>query len=490
MYRMILADDETATRAGLRTAVNWKDLGVSIVGEASDGYEALSLLERTAPDIFICDIRMPKLDGITLLNRVRGIYPDMQVIFLSGYSDKDYLRSALRLEAVDYIYKPFDLEELIGAVRKCIRRIGNAHTSAEDETAALRVLRENIPIPFPPEARIVSVRIQIRSVQEGTDGLMTTGKSPAASGLYRAAFRETARQIFGDSFLMSEEEQGYLLHAAIPPGRDLSSLPLERLLAVLPADRFSAVVGAGGPGQGIGGLRKAAQQAETAVGAAFLLGYDRVIFPSDFGTAPFTDEGLAVRFGNVLDKEGPVQALAFCESVFASMRTVRPGDIGAVRDTLVTMLTALYRRLPEVRLAEAMETLPDLEHFRAYFSSMLTRLSRQIEELSGTGYIVYKAQRFIHAHLQEELSIAQIAAEVFVTPNYLSYLFKSATGKTVHEYVLSCRMQYARTLLETTDLTVAEVAQKVGYPRAAYFSRQYEKYNHQKPLQTRRSRME
>lgn len=118
MYKMIVVDDSEMTRQGIRASVNWEVMDVRIVGEAADGLEAMVLIHDTDPDIIICDIRMPKLDGIALINEVLPSHPSLQVIFFSGYSDKEYLKNAIKLEAVDYLYKPLQLHELIGAVEK------------------------------------------------------------------------------------------------------------------------------------------------------------------------------------------------------------------------------------------------------------------------------------------------------------------------------------------------------------------------------------
>ena len=118
MYKLVIVDDEPATRQGIRTALNWSLLNIEIAGEASNGLEALDLVERIHPDILICDIRMPKMDGISLVTELQSRSPGTQVLFLSGYSDKEYLKNAIRLDAVDYIFKPFELDELTAAVKK------------------------------------------------------------------------------------------------------------------------------------------------------------------------------------------------------------------------------------------------------------------------------------------------------------------------------------------------------------------------------------
>ena len=86
--------------------------------KAYDGEQAIRALQSNPVDLLIIDVMMPKLDGIALINEVLPSHPSLQVIFFSGYSDKEYLKNAIKLEAVDYLYKPLQLHELIGAVEK------------------------------------------------------------------------------------------------------------------------------------------------------------------------------------------------------------------------------------------------------------------------------------------------------------------------------------------------------------------------------------
>ena len=97
---MIVVDDSEQTRRGISESVNWEMTDIEIVGEASDGLEAMVLIHDTDLDIIICDVRMPKLDGIALINEVLPSHPSLQVLFLSGYSDKEYLKNAIKLNAV------------------------------------------------------------------------------------------------------------------------------------------------------------------------------------------------------------------------------------------------------------------------------------------------------------------------------------------------------------------------------------------------------
>lgn len=126
MYTLLIVDDEWQTRKGLRELVCWQELGIEVVGDVGDGREALTLVQELKPDILLTDVRMPHMDGMELSRQVRGMLPQIAIVFISVYSDADYLRNALRLDAVDYLYKPIHMEELKRTMSSLVERLNQA----------------------------------------------------------------------------------------------------------------------------------------------------------------------------------------------------------------------------------------------------------------------------------------------------------------------------------------------------------------------------
>ncbi|WP_230986542.1 response regulator transcription factor [Cohnella fermenti] len=120
---MLIVDDERTTRNTLLNHIPWRELGIGEVEQADDGIRALELAKRHSPDIVMTDIRMPRMDGLTFARELRACLPKSKVIILSAYSEVDYLKSAIKLNVVDYVEKPIDLDEvkrvLASAVAKC-----------------------------------------------------------------------------------------------------------------------------------------------------------------------------------------------------------------------------------------------------------------------------------------------------------------------------------------------------------------------------------
>jgi len=124
MIRVLIVDDEYIMRQGLKYMIHWEQEGYEIVGEATNGNEALRLTEELKPHIIISDIVMSVMDGVAFTEMVHKIYPDIAIIILSGYDKFEYVKKTLTNGAIDYILKPtLNEEELLNVLEKAAQKI-------------------------------------------------------------------------------------------------------------------------------------------------------------------------------------------------------------------------------------------------------------------------------------------------------------------------------------------------------------------------------
>jgi len=134
MRKVVVVEDEDLVRRGIVLAVDWQSVDCAVVGEAANGAEGLEVIRERKPDLIVTDIKMPRMDGIEMLRRLRAEGNNAAVILLTAYSDFTYAQAAVKLGAVDYLLKPFHDGELEEAVARLGRE--TAGTAPEPAPAA------------------------------------------------------------------------------------------------------------------------------------------------------------------------------------------------------------------------------------------------------------------------------------------------------------------------------------------------------------------
>ena len=127
MFKIILADDEPVIIRGLKKLIAWDKLDAQVIADACDGEELLGKVRKLQPDIIISDVAMPKMTGLDVIEEIRKNHWNVKVIFLSGYQEFDYVKTALSREAVDYLLKPVGKEELEHAITRAEQMLRADH---------------------------------------------------------------------------------------------------------------------------------------------------------------------------------------------------------------------------------------------------------------------------------------------------------------------------------------------------------------------------
>ena len=120
MYSIMIVEDEYLVRQGIASLVNYEQFGMQVIAQAENGIEAWQKFQENPADILLTDINMPQMNGLELAKLVRDQAPKCHIVFLTGYDDFDYARTAIKLGADDYLLKPFskdDVEEMLAKLQ-------------------------------------------------------------------------------------------------------------------------------------------------------------------------------------------------------------------------------------------------------------------------------------------------------------------------------------------------------------------------------------
>ena len=518
VYKALLVDDEKRVRSGLRRHFPWCEYGVSVEGEASNGLEAWNWLQEHSVDMVITDVRMPQMDGIELAKKLKERNPTVKVIFVSGYDDLDYLKSALKVDAVDYILKSNDLDQL----GETVRRVTDMLDRDRAQKAALSDLEDRLTNSFPLLQEKLLMRL-IRDEAEDAEALealvrylnlnlsldaphavlvlhidnfytLYAQKSEHERQLLSIAVKDLVDRMIGASArgTVFESERGEF--TIILPGVDaeasreqLCALS-ERLLAHLEEHlEIKARVGIGRSVQGYLNLREGYLSADRAVNMGVADAHNEAVLLDD-AVEPDVQHRL-----ERLEK----RALIALQAQRADFIDMLCNEVGAIADpdkrktTLFYLLMALSRFAHQNqidteqanyrKLRDACEQFfccrDDAEMLRLVFSGYHQMMDRLARRRGGQNdFVVARIKDVIVQKYAGDITVAEIAQAVFLTPTYVCQIFKRETGMTINEYLTEFRMEKAKEMLADVSFKQYDVCFAVGYASPSYFTRLFKKH--------------
>lgn len=205
IYTVIVADDEDELREAVCTMIPWEALGFHLVGSASNGLDALELVERLEPDLLLTDIRMPFISGIELARQVREIRPAMHIAFLSGYDDFEYAKQAIQYNIISYMLKPLTMDGLAAELKSIHEKIDaryaglrRADASHADRAAFLIPLvlaqYDNAPADLEERLRNAAAACGLLRGTDDRSTLVVLAASLEGAADYEAGFTQLVEQ--------------------------------------------------------------------------------------------------------------------------------------------------------------------------------------------------------------------------------------------------------------------------------------------------------
>ncbi|CAM4261715.1 response regulator [Paenibacillus phoenicis] len=532
MYKVMVVDDETLGRKSIRKMISELSLDVEVIAEAQNGEEALELIEISKPHIVVTDMNMPVMDGQRFLEALHDRFGDIRVIVISGYSQFEYLKAAIRYQACEYLLKPVSVPELRESMVQAIEAI-RRYMSLQQQQRETREMRRMKRGAFLINVTVQRITNRADILQQARELQMDAGiryrlvliRFRQFSEVARTNFHGNAellmfsidnilREILGDDQIpafISEDGMGYCLivpassiegqaFAASEAGGD--SVRFEWLEALHEAVqrtlRLEVLAGVSGLCEGFAELPEAYRTAERTLLRLTLHGSGLTVSLADNPEQPRKTEALpsfvaqeirqAFASGNAKDLRRLLDEYQarVDRSVDITISQVHR-ELAIIREAAVSEMRGIAAAHPPLYDAAAITEVTDPAELRR----LLTGWADAAEEYGAdrretdSSQLIWHIVDYLDAHYFEDISLIDVATRFHLDPSYLSKLFKSVTSENFIEYVTRKRIEKACELLRSSERKISEISELIGYENQRYFSQVFKKSTGQTPSEYR-----
>lgn len=518
MLKLFIVDDEFSVREGLANYIDWSPYNIEIIGLAENGLIAFESIKEVQPDLIITDIKMPHMDGIELANKIRKHYPNIEIVFLSGYGDMEYLKGAIHVEALDFLLKPFDPSELDMVIRNATNRI----YKKQQQAASLEELKQKLEksLPLLKEQKMMSLLLDNEQSKNIAHQLYFLGIQFPVNGRYCVMIVSVDNERAVYSQLLEKEQylQDLILHDAIKEiipevdgyavnvrsgmiavllrldnmNDDFVSCLASTLREKIP-QTFSHdfTIGIGCEVESLDNLHQSYRTAQQAVDNKLFLGKNKVIA---FDSLQLTErENLPhfsihhrIKYTNLLQAGNKENLDKYINELFYQLKK----NILCKREihTIVTQVfleTAHYLlQLKEDNSTEILSSLEKIQNLEIIedMSDCIKQLVYEICDITNRSRaevptrIISKVQDYIEKNYSSPVKISSIAEHVYLSPPYLCLIYKQETGQTINEYLTKVRMDHAICFLNDPNIKAYQISEMVGYNDPSYFSKLFKKH--------------
>lgn len=505
MYNVLIADDEQSICEGLSTIINWNAYGFHVSGTASDGEEALAMLNETEYNLVVTDIRMPVMDGLELVKHISLSYPYIKSVIISGYNDFNYAKKAIEYGVNGYILKPIDPNELIQCILYIKKSLDN-----EFETKKLKI--ENLFLNF------IRGNIDYPSFQEklGSCGFDLEGEfirvaiieidnfySMIANDLNSASdVKNTVKSI--TSQILEENKSGFIYEDVdgtidiifTGPKAELNDEHILKLLekiisGIAACSEIKVTIGYGQTAAISAQPKTSYNQARQALASKCYMDTGKAVTLSDEFFAENTIINIAwdkqplllaieeydpdkikseilILIEEIKNKRFTSDIINFCfrNILFEIVHLLRKYDNADSISFIHQKISMIESR--DFSIDQLYELLYSI---CCDVSNLMTKPPKNTHQS-----IIHQIEKYVQEHFSEDLNLKAIASIFYMNPVYLGRLFKNTLGINFIDYINKVRIAEVKKMLLSEEYKIFEIIEHAGYNNQEYFYKVFRKY--------------
>lgn len=501
MKKILIVDDEEVERSGLRYLL--KDFGDQIqIYDVENGNEAYAILRQKQMDILLTDIKMPLMNGLELAKKARELQPDLQIALFSGYGQFEYAKEAIKHGVSDYILKPVNPSEFKNTIQKML-------LACDEKKREQTLLKDNEEI----WDKFLMQRFLYTGKQQYLDKAKKLGLSSVWGKIQNIMLLEASQHFFEEygQQLVDELEQNL--------NRSIYSLNLSAdqiLLAFYQSasDNYLRIayyihdyieehyqtkcfLAVSREIKGVDQFPKVFAEIEHLLEDRFYRTDTWVFYPSKSEDRDDVSEKYERDIHNDMINDIHMKDVDRLRTDFHKfqyyIQTYRKDSSMYLKFRCSEVMKVLYEEMDELggsRLKDCVEKIYRTNSLNEIFEEM----DRSIEEFAAclsnkdksNRDDVEKIKKYIYQNYGEDLSVASLAEKVFLSPGYLSYIFKKETGENLSRFIKEFRMEKAKELLAQSNMKIVQICKCVGFKNVSYFCQNFKEYCGTSPERFRR----
>lgn len=469
LYSLILVDDEKNILKNISSGIPWEDFGFSLKGSFTSANDALSYLEQTSVNCIISDIKMPEMDGLQFAEIVQKKYPDICFIILSAYQDFSYAQQALRFNVVDYIVKPVTyskisdaLNNVSGKINKSVPLFSRNYSNKHKLVSALvsgklmdideivdGFAKENIRID-PKTTPFALIKIQVENIEDFLENSWTYDISQFQNAFSYIAesnlpyIVETSSSYGNVTVLLIHENgaQENFLKFINETITHIGNNYFELLNCTVEFEILSIYANIKDL------VNSSASENYIEIHIEELI---NAIFTGNISNAHNILDDKFSRYGN------NVQSLRFfVRCLIAKISNIT--DINSIYSGFSINEISTYNCKEIMSLARKI-----VDKASVYF----------LTKSKNTSNLISIVKDYINKHYAENIMLSDLANLVYISESHFSRTFKQKTGESVVSYINKIRLTHARELLISSNLSIEDIYNSVGYKSRNLFFKNF-----------------
>ena len=521
LLKLVIVDDEPILLQGLVKTYNWNEMGFEVAGQAQSGEQAIEVIKKVKPHVVLTDIRMKQVSGLMVMEEIQKTELDPVFIVLSAYRDFNYAQQACDLGAYAYLLKPIEEDKLQetmqGAYQTCMEKLESEeryesweNMIRKDSTSFLQVVVQKYLQNKISYEKMQEVFAILKDVIEEGDRFIAmcvdldlTYKITDALN-YEAARLEliqSLEEMFSERYFFWHFEKAEGCHVFLIKTKENATVrEIAQILEQVKREQKSPVTASiSKPYKGLDGIRRSYEEAQGLFEPICSNATNENTFP-----IPVKKEEKAAK--SDCEEAGLTIVNAVRKNAFKELKQAFIALIYALPHEEELQIRYIHKVMlqAEMMLNDTYGMTEKLQkQFRNYYSNMESLTAAQAVDVSYRilGEAIEEREKYtesgenkcakeymtvalsyIGEHLQEEeLSIVQVATQIYLNPVYFGRVFKNTFHMTFKKYLLQQRMEKAKRLIQDGCESIGTVCEQVGISNASYFSHLFKEYTGKLP---------